>query len=465
MRYLEHTRPTDQPRSVPSRALALLALVAALLPLLAGCGLHPGGDAIAFLRGRALWVVNPDGSNPREIAAGPVAGFAWSPNHQWLVYRTGAGSTASAPTPGSPLGQPDDRGHLVVVSINGGAGVTISPDLASLAHSDGWWDANGNRLLYREESAPVDRAALVPSYIVSQNDQPLGIARKYVYDAASLPTLSPDGQQVAVIDPAGDVRLGAPGQPGAVVAQHALLTWTQSGRPTRILWQPGHDAFLYESPTALWGFQAGADDAALVLQSASGGSKTARALFALAPDTLDLAFSPDGASLLVHGQQDIAFHNLAHLDRTVDWPESDPAAQTWWSPNARYVLIQDNQGLRLGSVATGKITTVLTYATPLDNTLPQSPFWTPTDASPWRADSSGFVFASDMSARWEGGALPQGNAGEARGYAAGTSALYAVTLANGTAGTPTFLVAGVAGAVYAPTWSYLDPSAALLQGS
>lgn len=452
----------------PVRALILAALVCLFLPLLAGCGLHPGGDAIAYLRDGALWLVNPDGSNARQIAAGPIAGFTWSPNHEWLAYRTirgtPRGTPPTAPTPGSPLGQPDAPGNIIVVSTNGGAGVTITPDLANIARSTAWWDTDGNRLLYRQEPAPLDRTSLVSSYIVAQSDQPLGIASQYVYDAASLPTLAPNGQQVAEIDPSGDIHLGPPGKAGPVVAQHAILTWPQSSRPTRILWQPGHSAFLYASPADLWGFQGSAGSPnrgeALVLQSVTRGAKSARAVVAVPDDTLDVAFSPDGAHLVVHAPQRIAVVNVANpqSDASISWPENDPAAQAWASPNGRYLLIQDNQGLRLATLTTGKITTLLTYAKPLDDAIPQNPLWTPTDSSPWRPDSSGFVFASDIVARWMGQPLPHANGTSGAG-------LYAVSLTNGTPGTPSLLVHGAAGAIYAPSWSYLDPSAALLQAA
>ena len=42
-------------------------------------------------------------------------------------------------------------------------------------------------------------------FVVSQSDQPVGIASKPVLDAASLPVLSSDGHQVAVLDTAGDL--------------------------------------------------------------------------------------------------------------------------------------------------------------------------------------------------------------------------------------------------------------------
>ena len=79
------------------------------------------------------------------------------------------------PNPLNLLGAPDAPGDLSVGSVSGGSVVQITPNLAGLARSDAWWNTDGNRLLYRESLAGVGLVGA--TYVVSQADQPVGIAR------------------------------------------------------------------------------------------------------------------------------------------------------------------------------------------------------------------------------------------------------------------------------------------------
>ena len=94
------------------------------LPLTA-CAPHGGGDVVAFLRGGALWTVNPDGTDAQAIATGNIVGVAWSPDHHQLVLRYGG---KAVPPPSETLSAPDAPSLLGVIGVDGGAVVPISPE-------------------------------------------------------------------------------------------------------------------------------------------------------------------------------------------------------------------------------------------------------------------------------------------------------------------------------------------------
>jgi dipeptidyl aminopeptidase/acylaminoacyl peptidase len=424
--------------------------------LLGACGLHPGGDALAYVSGGQLWTIGGDGANRHAIASGAIVGFAWSPDHHQLVYRTLAHGSAAAALPTTPMGSaPDAPGDLFDTSINGGAPLQISPSSSgssSLARSDAWWNPQGNRLLYRESYGAADTTL----YIASQADQPLGIARKTLLDTATLPVLAPDGARVATIDPSGNVRVGALGVEGTVIATGALLSLPETGRPARVLWRPGHNALLYAAP--------GPSGVAYVLRDPSGGATRS-----ISPSArpLDAAFSPDGARLLVHTQQGFELTNVDAPGGTVyTWPEQDPAAVAYWSPDGHLVLVADSGGLQLVNPTTHSVTPLLAYATQANPHAAQpgqvSPFWHPAAGSPWSPDGTRIVFVASASDRWRGEPLPAprsagGNTGSG---ATGLTGLYVAPLtSDGTAGAATLLGSGD---VRGPDWSFIDPSAAFL---
>src|SRR5579859_5321740 len=148
--------------------LASVALVVGTL-VVAACAFHGGGETIAFLRGGELWSINPDGSGAARLAGGGVVGFAWSPDHHQVVFRSGDGAFAAS----SETAAPDATGSLNVTSADGGGTVTITPASAGLARGDAWWDADGNRLVYRESLPGLEgQVPAVPLYVLSQADQP-----------------------------------------------------------------------------------------------------------------------------------------------------------------------------------------------------------------------------------------------------------------------------------------------------
>jgi hypothetical protein len=413
--------------------VVLLVCIAATL--LSGCGLQNGSETIAFLRGTTLWAVNPDGAGLRPLAQGSIVGVSWSPDHHQYVMRTAQSLTLAEPL--SPLAVPDAPGELAVGSVNGGSSVQITPNLAGLARSDAWWNADGNRLLYRESLAGTGLVGA--TYVVSQADQPVGIARKSVAQNAGLPVLSPDGSRLASLDSAGNIYLGAPGTSGQVVATGALLTMPNSKRPARLLWQPQHNALLY--------LATGAQSKAAVELLALGGKP--RSLGEVG-GLLDLSFSPDGTRLLLRTSQGFEVWNVAQPGKLVfSWTEDDPAALPWWSPAGGRILLQKSDGWQLIDIARRSISTLISFPGAPPTDIAGVTSWRPAAGSPWDMTGTRFVFVGNVRAFWQGKTLTKPHAS--------ATGLYIADLASGQ--TPALIDSG---ADRSPTWSYLDPSTAFL---
>jgi hypothetical protein len=245
---------------------------------------------------------------------------------------------------------------------------------------------------------------------------------------------------VAVIDPAGDVRVGAPAQIGAVVARGAALTLPGTGRPARLLWRPGHDALLYASAGN------GADAATLTLLDLTSGKATG---ITSLTDLLDVAFSPDGSLLLLDTANGMLIWPVNGQAPRGVIPESDPLAQAWWSPDGRWLLVADSAGLKLYSAASEwRARAALTYVAPLSEpAISGVPAWRPATANPWSPDGSALIFASGP-ASWQGVGLAAPRSGPAGLYVERVGA-------NGPATSPTLIASGD---VTAPSWGYSDPS-------
>lgn len=419
-------------------ALPLTLFVACVAALLAGCGVQSGGDELAFLRGGQLWVARVDGSHPRELIAGNVVGYAWAPNHHELVARYAANDTQT-PSAGSTRAAPPARGDLAAVSISGGYPLQITPADTALKRDDAWWDAQSNRVIYSEQFA---NAVGTPGYVVSQIDQPAGIARKPLLDAASVPVMSPDGARVAVIDSDGNLRLGAPSAKGTVIVSGVALRLPETTRPAHLLWQPRHDAVVYPIPRG-----DGAVD--LMLRDLHNGGT--QVIAGGVAHLLDAAFSPDGTLLVAHTTESLALYTSGGTQQ-FSWGESDPLALIWWSPDSKRLLVQDTTGLTLVDVARKAVTPLLVYRSPLPvQTVDGSATWHPATGNPWSPDGSHIVFACDSGTSWRGKALPA-----PKGSGVG---LYVAALTDAGGSTPALIDDH---ADSAPSWSWPDPSSTFL---
>lgn len=431
-----HREDSDRTRTYSARAVFLLlsTLTVLLVSALAGCGLQSGTDTIAFLQGKALWVVNPDGSNLRKVAQGNIVSMAWSPDHHQYVYRVAA--QIAPPSPYSVLGVPDAPGDLEVSSVNGGSPIPITQSLAGLTRSDAWWNANGNRLIYRESLGGGPQTA---TYIVSQADQPAGIARKVVAENAILPVLSADGSQLASEDSIGDVHLGAPGETGRVIATGAIQTLPETDHPARLLWQPKHDALLY--------IASGAQSAATLELLPIGGKPHA---LGEVKSLLDLAFSPDGLRLLLRTTAGFAVWDVANPGHAVySWTEDDPAALPYWSPAGGRILVQDSAGWQLVDIAAHSVDRIVTIRGAKPTDISGITGWHPAAGSPWNAAGNRFVFVGGAATHWQGKPLSTSSEG--------ASGLYVADPASDAA--PAHIDTGND---RAPQWTYLDPSTTFL---
>ncbi len=419
--------------SAHSRRASIPLLMALLLALVAGCAYHPGGDALAFLRDGHLYTIQADGANLHQIAGGGIVSFSWSPSRQQLVYRT------ASPFPSnrgqSPLeNAPDLSGNLSVVSVNGGSTLPITPDASSLVRSDAWWNADGNRLLYAERFPTTDGLDSATEYVVSQADQPVGIASKSISDAATLPALSADGAQVARINAQGDLLLGAPGTSGKSVASAVLRQLPDTSRVGRVLWRPHADDLLYAKAAENNAVQ-------LILRSGSGATRSLGTVNGM----LDTCFSPDGAWLLVRTTErftvwDVRLPGSARYE----WANSDQTAIPYWSPDSQRLLVFDAAGATLVDLEKKTTSRALDYAQPYQ-ARQGAPHWRPAPGSPWSPDSGSIAFVAATGDSWNGAHL--------------TAGLYVVGIDTSGAGNARLIDSG---ADEAPLWSYLDPSASFL---
>ncbi len=429
--------------------LALLALFALLGAMLSACSPgHPGGNEIAFLRGGTLWAVDPDGSNLHQIASDHLIGFSWSPDHHQIVVRLPPGS---APTNPSPYGYPDLKSELSITSVDGSTLLQITPPDSGLARSDAWWDASGNRLLYREEKTNAQGQLEAPQWKLSQADQPAGVARKDLPTSAVLPAINSDGSRVASIDASGKLVVGTPGGVPTTIATGTLLAQPLAGGyPARPLWQPGTGALLYAVASA----GPAPDVTTLVLRISSGAAQPL-----LTVDHLQqYDWSPDGQHLLVRTAGDYRVYNPKGAEQ-FSWSDTSATSLPFWSPDSRWLLILEPDQAMLVNVATHQRQTLLkgTFALPQPpGTQHLAPFLRPATSSPWNSDSSAFLLSNNGQGTWA--AQPDKPLPSAVGSGDG---LYLVTLGQHS-GAPAFPSLVDWGQHQSVAWTTLDPNCSFL---
>ena len=380
-------------RSSPAmsfRALMGGALLCVMM-FVSACGAgNSGAVELAYVRDGALWTIQPDGGTRFQVAPATIIGFAWSPDHHEFVARFAAVYPIPASADTLLDSVPDMLAGFGVISIDGGNIIPIMPATPNTQRSDAWWDANGNRVFYREQI--VGSAASQTQWILSQADQPNGIARKVIATGPTIPTSAPDGSQIVTITPAGDLIIGPPQAATRVLQHNALVTLPNGTWPARPLWQPGHHAILY----AVAG--PAPDLTTLMLTDLDGKTQRVMTIAALE----QYSWSPDGSHVLLRTPAGYTIHPLAG-GAEVTWPDADPLSLPWWSPDGHDIVTRSPTTLALVTTATGAVKTLahLSGAPPTTPTAAAA-FFHPITGNPWSPNGQSLALVTG-GGTWLGG--------------------------------------------------------------
>ena len=426
-------------------------------PLLSACSPgHAGSDEIAFVRDGHLWTIDPTGTNAFEVVAGdtPIIGYAWSPDHHIFVFRlldsdfakTNAGKhLKSNPLTGLPGDEPSS---LNTVGIDGGSPIPIAPSSAGILHSNAWWNPDGNRLLYREESAGSYHQATDATWWVSQSDQPDTIARKALPPSYSIPSLSSSGFLALGNNEQGVFTTTEAGTNFTFLMQGGLPGHPLPATMERLLWQPAHQkpAILYALPAPVQQ-HVGSITVQLLVREPHAQDRIIATC-----SCMQFAWSPDGKSILYTTGTRYTVQNLETANSFTFTAEADSVP--YWSPDSQFLLLDGLHTLSLVQVASQRQQLLLSDATGMSRetnaTLPSAnSLLQPVENSLWIADSQHFAFVTRGRLGWNGQKLSGGNG------------LYMATInsAGQVQGVPTLVDSGndsQAG------WSYEDPNTSFL---
>lgn len=395
----------------------LLLLATSLVSCSSG---HLGSNEIAFVRDGRLWTIDPNGANAFEIVnqAVPVIGYSWSPNHQLLVFRTLDASFAKTAAGKhlaiNPLtGVPGDLpGDLNTVGIDGGTPIPIIISGSNVQHSNAWWNTTGNRLLYREEPTGATTSPDTVLWWVSQNDQPVGIARKLLPGTFSIPSLASSSSMAIGNTERGIFTTTIAGTNMQYVVRDALPGHPLPASLERILWQPAHQnpSILYAitgSPTksASFGTTTPTITVQLVLRDTNGQTRVLTncscTQFAWSPDGNSILYST-GSSYTVLKLRDGASVSIAGEDGSVPY----------WSPDSQFLLLDGLHTLTMVDIAKNQQQVLLSDTTgsgaPASSLPGVNALLQPALNSPWAADSRHFLFLTRDRLKWQGEQLGSG---------------------------------------------------------
>jgi hypothetical protein len=417
--------------------------------LLAACTSgNLGTEEIAFVRDGDLWTIDPNGANPFTVVAQitPVLGYGLSPNHQIFVFRTldsalahsaaGKNLVTNALTDLSS----DAPGTLNTVGIDGGTPIPIISSGSGLTESNAWWSPNGNRLLYREGTNP-------PAWWISQNDQPLGIARKSLPVSYSIPSINADSSLAIGNSDQGIFTTTLAGTQLSFVQRGKLAGHPLPASLERVLWQPAHlqPALLYALMPLTQA--AGQGQFALMLRSATGQTREL-----VRCDCRQFAWSPDGTSILYSTNQGYTLLNLQ--DGSSFEFNAEHGAVPYWSPDSRALLLDGLHTLTLVRVATHQLEVILSDG--------QAPVMTdgalagslaavqPVENNLWNIDGQRFVVVTRGRTLWLGQRLRSGDG------------LYVITLNSQDEPQRAPFQVDANTRDRQPGWSYADPNTSFL---
>ncbi len=114
-----------------------------------GLAFSPDGKRVAFLRAGRLWMMNPDGTDPKEVVKEQaVFDYEWSPDSKWVVYARRDGSWGN---------------ELYVVPAGGATAENPARNVTRYAtwNADVTWSGDGKRLAFLSNRSRGDSALYV----------------------------------------------------------------------------------------------------------------------------------------------------------------------------------------------------------------------------------------------------------------------------------------------------------------
>lgn len=458
-RYTLHMKQAQIISHTHSRLILALLPVLSLLGILAlaACSAGSlGNEGIAFVRDGNLWTIDPGGQNAFEVVSQstPVLGYGLSPDHQIFTFRTLdesiARSQAGKRLAVNPLtGLAGDLpSTLNTLGIDGGSPISLILSSPGLARSNAWWTPDGTHLLYREGASANLSAPDLVTWWISQNDQPLGIARKFLPYSFSIPSISSDSSLAIENSPTGLFTSNLAGTNLLKLQATLLVGHPLPASLERVLWQPvqQHPAVLYAVRSTK---QSGGGKNAieLLLRTSSGQVQQLAQC-----DCRQFAWAPDGQHVLYSTSQG---YTVLDLQSSASFSfATEHGAVPYWSPNSTALLMDGTHTLTLVNIATQQTRTLLSDGREpvmTDAPLPGSvAFLQPVENSLWNIDGKRLVFSTRGRTLWEGEELAPGNG------------LYTLTLNS--QGQPQGVPVSVDANTHdtQPGWSYENPDTSFL---
>lgn len=436
----------------------ILLLLILLLATLAACSSgHLGGNEIAFIRDGHLWTIDPNGANALAIVSEstPVIGYAWSPSHQLLAYRSLDGTFAKTAVAKNLVSNPitgasgDLPSTVNSIGIDGGSPIPLMFSSPNVLYSNPTWNATGTRLLFREETKSNTYSPKASLWWISQNDQPGGIAAKTLPGSYSIPSIASSSQMAIGNSEKGLFTVTLAGTNAQYLINGPLPGHPLPAALERVLWQPAH-----QSPAILYAIASNSNQTAgsfvlsvqLLLRTADNQTKVL-----VTCQCTQFAWSPDGKSILYSTGSTYTIVNVNNLSSFNISVEN--GSIPYWSPDSQFLLLDGLQTLTLVHIASQQSQTLLSTAnTSTTSSPPQASMNTrlqPVSNSLWASDSRHFLFLTRNRSLWQGSQLQNGKG------------LYTVTINDRgqPQGSPTIVDTGndsQAG------WTYEDPNTSFL---
>ena len=300
-----------------------------------------GNGLIAYDSAGDIWVMGPDGGDPRQLTSGDTVDSSpvWSPDGTRLAYWTQASRSAPA--------------SLVVVDADGANRDTVATNTTAQVPWKTDWKPDGSALAY--SLCPLDASSDTCDEVVFVAEVD-GSGPQLIGDpsiAASRPDWSPDGTRLAFNGtPAG----GAPnayvmGPDGSGIRRLAGLP---DGDAFLVDWAPDGSGIVTQAgdPTRIW-FAAADDSNSRELSTGPGSDFIAW----WSPDGTEVAFLKGRTQLAVNSADGSESRALPVY----------PSAGFVWSPDATRFAIIVAAGVEIVDAVSGE---TLARSDPVDQSYP-----------------------------------------------------------------------------------------------